>query len=187
MRRTSIAINNRGKFLQHCTAIQSLARRVETAKKRYSWARAEPSAEAPTYSTLGMYFHGDSHFHCLNNKYQRWGIVEYVINFGKTIQELTCMLPTSEAASSLQASDQPDTAISNMPAYIDEIVVHEKILARRVSSSHENYLICGPFVSPNMTEDLEAIPESGSSWDSWPDDDFHTQQGQGTRLYFYRD
>lgn len=53
-----------------------------------------------------MYFHGDSHFRCLDIKYQGWVIVD-------------------EAALSLQASDQPDTAISNMPAYIDEIVVHE--------------------------------------------------------------
>ncbi|EKJ70821.1 hypothetical protein FPSE_08973 [Fusarium pseudograminearum CS3096] len=122
---TSIASDNGRKVLRRSALLSS-------------WARAEPSAEAPTYSTPPMSFHGDSHFRFLDIKYQGWVIVE-------------------------------------------------KILARRVSSSHENYLICGPLVSSNMTEDLEAIPESGSSWDSWPDDDFHTQQGQGTLLYSYRD
>ncbi|CAF3460086.1 unnamed protein product [Fusarium graminearum] len=38
----------------------------------------------------------------------------------------------------------------------------KKILVRRVSSSHEKCLICGPLFSSNMTGELEAIPESGS-------------------------
>ncbi|PCD20692.1 hypothetical protein FGRA07_04844 [Fusarium graminearum] len=64
-----------------------------------------PRAEAPTYSIPRMSVHGDSHFRCLDIKYQGWVIVD-------------------EAASCLQVSDQPGTVISNMPAHTDEIFVH---------------------------------------------------------------
>lgn len=142
------------------------------------------------------------------------------------IQELTCILPTSEAALCLQVSDQPGTVISNMPAHTDEIFVHNLTSLWRLcfllifatlagpgwaagqqdprtpsqlKSWEVSYLwyfrtryrillhfkdckltIAGPLFSSNMTGELEAIPESGSLWDSWPDDDFHAEQGQGT-------